>query len=218
MRHQHFAIYAGLKKATGRFIIVLDGDLEDPPEEIPRLLARAKEDADIVVATYSDRAHPDWRRIGSRLYFWILGAGAPDGGRLSMFTALSERGRSAYLAAPLAGRVYLLVLLGLDLPTAFVSSYKEPRLGDGSSYSFGKLSPLAARNLLLFNPRRFAFVLTTLAAIILLAAVSLWGAWPAVRIWLACSLAVGSSLAAWRLRMIQAWASRRECETEMLHG
>ena len=39
---QHAAIYAGLEKAKGRFSVVMDGDLEDPPEEIPRLMARAR--------------------------------------------------------------------------------------------------------------------------------------------------------------------------------
>ena len=192
---QHFAIYAGLEKAKGRFSVVMDGDLEDPPEEIPRLMLRARQGFDIVIATYSDRTHPRWRRLGSQLYFWILRGAIPEGGKLSTFSVVSERARSAYIAAPLAGRAYILVLFGLDLPTAFISSHKEPRPHGASSYDFRKLSPLALRNMLLFSPRRLFCVLATVAIGILLVAVGLWGAWPAVPIWLSCCILVGAALA-----------------------
>ena len=97
---QHFAIYAGLGRARGRFSIVMDCDLEDPPEEISSLMARAHRGNDIVIATYFDRAHPAWRRFGSRLYFWMLGGANLDGARLSTYSVLSQRARSAFIAAP----------------------------------------------------------------------------------------------------------------------
>jgi polyisoprenyl-phosphate glycosyltransferase len=213
---QHAAIYAGLEKAKGRFSVVMDGDLEDPPEEIPRLMARARQGSDIVIATYSDRTHPAWRRLGSRLYFWMLhGRGA--GTRLSTYSVLSERARSAYLAAPLAGRAYLSVLFRLNLPTAFVSSHKEARLAGGSSYSLGKLSPLAVRNILLFNPWRLLWVLMTLAIGVLFVGVGLWGPWPAIPIGLVCLTLVGATLAVARSCILaRGWSSPHLCETETL--
>jgi glycosyltransferase involved in cell wall biosynthesis len=69
---QHAAITAGLAEAHGRWVAVLDCDLQDPPEEIPRLLEIAKEGCDVVgtaasahasifdyATRYSDR---QWRR------------------------------------------------------------------------------------------------------------------------------------------------------------
>jgi polyisoprenyl-phosphate glycosyltransferase len=151
-RGQHYAIYAGLKEAGGQFSVVMDCDLEDPPEEIPGLVALAREGSDVVIASYSDRPHPAWRRWGSRSYFWMLETPRPENARLSMFSVLSERARSAYVGAPLAGRSYLLLLLQLRLPTTFMASRKEPRHEGVSSYNVRKLYPLAVRNVLIFNP------------------------------------------------------------------
>jgi glycosyltransferase involved in cell wall biosynthesis len=159
-RGQHYAIYVGLKNARGRFSVVMDCDLDDPPEEIPGLLALAREGSDIVIASYSDRAHPAWRRWGSLFYFWMLETPRPENARLSMFSVLSERARAAYVGAPLAGRSYLLLLLQLGLPTAFLASRKEPRHEGVSSYNIRKLYPLAAaprfgaRDICVRRPRR----------------------------------------------------------------
>jgi len=214
-RGQHYAIYAGLKNARGRFTVVMDCDLEDPPEEIPRLVALAQGGSDVVIASYSDRAHPAWRRWGSRLYFWMLDVRRPKSARLSMFSVISERALTAYVAAPLAGRSYLLVLLRLGLPTTFLASRKDPRHEGASSYNLRKLSPLAVRNVLLFNPRRLAAVLGALALGALFPAAWIWGAWPAMPVWVATVVAVILALALWRSSLTRGGALPL-CETERL--
>ncbi len=215
-RGQHYAIYIGLKHARGQFTVVMDCDLEDPPEEIPGLLAAlAREGSDIVIASYSDRAHPAWRRWGSRLYFWMLETPRPDDARLSMFSVLSEKARSAYVGAPLAGLSYLLPLLQLGLPIAFLASRKEPRQEGVSSYNVRKLYRLAVRNVLLFNPRRLALVLGTLAFGVLIVALWLWGAWPTVPIWLAAVMSAVIALALWRSSLTRGGALP-PCEMERL--
>jgi undecaprenyl-phosphate 4-deoxy-4-formamido-L-arabinose transferase len=45
---QHAAVVAGFERATGEVIVTLDGDLQNPPEEIPKLLAKIKEGYDVV--------------------------------------------------------------------------------------------------------------------------------------------------------------------------
>src|SRR5687767_3259849 len=47
---QHYAITAGLDKATGEWVVVMDCDLQDLPEEIPNLYRKAQEGYDIVLA------------------------------------------------------------------------------------------------------------------------------------------------------------------------
>jgi polyisoprenyl-phosphate glycosyltransferase len=199
---QHFAIYAGLKEAKGRFCLVMDCDLEDPPEEIPQLMRRARQGFDVVIATYFDRSHPGWRRLGSRLYFWMLRGGNLKGAKLSTFSVLSDRARSAFIAAPLARRAYLLVLLGFDLPIAFISSRKEPRADGASSYDPRTLAFLAARNMLLFSPRRLVVVLGTVALGMLALSAALWGAWPVMAIWLFCCILIGAALGALRWHIL----------------
>jgi undecaprenyl-phosphate 4-deoxy-4-formamido-L-arabinose transferase len=48
---QHMALFAGLERAQGQIIVTIDADLQNPPEEIPRLVSKMEEGYD-VVATY----------------------------------------------------------------------------------------------------------------------------------------------------------------------
>src|SRR5215208_459394 len=61
---QHPAITAGLAESRGEWVVVTDCDLEDPPEEIPRLWATAHEGRyDFVLARRRRRRQAIWRRI-----------------------------------------------------------------------------------------------------------------------------------------------------------
>src|SRR5262245_23176864 len=58
---QHIAIFAGLERARGEVVVTLDGDLQNPPEEIPRLLEKLQEGYDVVCGQRRSRQDP-WRR------------------------------------------------------------------------------------------------------------------------------------------------------------
>ena len=49
------AITAGLEHCSGKYVIIMDGDQQDPPEEIPRFIEKAKEGYDIVYGIRSKR-------------------------------------------------------------------------------------------------------------------------------------------------------------------
>lgn len=69
---QHCAITAGLDRARGEWIVVMDGDLQDRPEEIPALYAHAQEGHDIVFARRSVRMDGFFKRLSSRAFYWVL--------------------------------------------------------------------------------------------------------------------------------------------------
>jgi dolichol-phosphate mannosyltransferase len=69
---QHHAISAGLRLARGRRIVVMDCDLQDRPEEIPRLLAQADRGFDVVVARRLNRQDGMFKRWGSKVFYQIL--------------------------------------------------------------------------------------------------------------------------------------------------
>lgn len=69
---QHYAISAGLENATGDWIIVLDCDLQDKPEEIQKLYLKAKEGFDIVLASREDRQDNFWKKYSSKQFHKIL--------------------------------------------------------------------------------------------------------------------------------------------------
>jgi undecaprenyl-phosphate 4-deoxy-4-formamido-L-arabinose transferase len=64
---QHAAIMAGFEQCKGDVIITLDADLQNPPEEIPRMVAQAELGYDVVATVRSNRQDSAWRRWPSRL-------------------------------------------------------------------------------------------------------------------------------------------------------
>jgi glycosyltransferase involved in cell wall biosynthesis len=64
---EHNAVLAGLRYASGAHVITMDDDLQNPPEEVQRLLAFAQRNGKEVVYTYYyDKRHALWRNIASR--------------------------------------------------------------------------------------------------------------------------------------------------------
>jgi undecaprenyl-phosphate 4-deoxy-4-formamido-L-arabinose transferase len=64
---QHMAILAGFELARGNYVITLDADLQNPPEEIPHIIARMEEGADYVGTVRRKRQDVWWRSAASRL-------------------------------------------------------------------------------------------------------------------------------------------------------
>jgi len=90
-RGQHRAVLAGLATASGSWCVIMDGDLQDPPEGLPVLLDRASVgDVDAVFAGRAGRYESRWRLLTGRAYRRLLSRLLPlppDGG---IFVLLSR--------------------------------------------------------------------------------------------------------------------------------
>ncbi|MBV9825908.1 MAG: glycosyltransferase family 2 protein [Alphaproteobacteria bacterium] len=89
---EHNAVMAGLRHARGAHIITMDDDLQNPPEEVARLLAFAQQSGREVIYTYYDeKQHAGWRNVGSQFTNWIAGfvLDKPSGFYLSSFRCMS---------------------------------------------------------------------------------------------------------------------------------
>lgn len=65
---QHNALMCGLSMARSDYVVTMDDDLQNPPEEIPKLLAHIKKQSlDLVYGCPPERAHAGWRNLGSKL-------------------------------------------------------------------------------------------------------------------------------------------------------
>jgi len=138
---QHAAITAGIEFARGRWIVVMDCDLQDPPEDIPRLYARAQEGAEIVYARRTGRHGPWFRRIASRMYFRLLNASLgtdfnPDYGN---FTIISRKVRDAFLRFRDKDRHYLMILRWLGYDHASIDVAHAERYAGESAYTMRTL-------------------------------------------------------------------------------
>ncbi len=65
---QHNALMCGLNLARGAYVVTMDDDLQNPPEEIPKLLACIREQGhDLVYGCPSNRNHAGWRNLGASI-------------------------------------------------------------------------------------------------------------------------------------------------------
>ena len=67
------ALQAGFEEAQGEIVVTIDGDLQDDPAEIPRLLAKLDEGFDLVSGWKTKRRDPLSRRIPSKIFNWVSG-------------------------------------------------------------------------------------------------------------------------------------------------
>ena len=69
---QEAAVQAGILHATGRWIVQMDGDLQNPPEELHKLLAKRDEGFEIVYGVRTKRRDPLHRVLASRMMVWFM--------------------------------------------------------------------------------------------------------------------------------------------------
>jgi glycosyltransferase involved in cell wall biosynthesis len=89
---EHNAVLAGLRHTSGAHVITMDDDLQNPPEEVERLLSFAQRSSKEVVYThYEDKQHAAWRNLGSRFTNWVADfvLEKPRGLYLSSFRCMS---------------------------------------------------------------------------------------------------------------------------------
>jgi glycosyltransferase involved in cell wall biosynthesis len=89
---EHNAVMAGLRHTNGAHVITMDDDLQNPPEEVERLLAYAQSTGHEVVYTcYDEKQHAFWRNLGSQFTNWVAGfvLDKPKGFYLSSFRCMS---------------------------------------------------------------------------------------------------------------------------------
>jgi dolichol-phosphate mannosyltransferase len=67
------ALAAGFEQATGEIVVTMDGDGQDDPREIPRLLAKLDEGFDLVSGWKAKRRDPLARRLLSKVFNWVTG-------------------------------------------------------------------------------------------------------------------------------------------------
>jgi glycosyltransferase involved in cell wall biosynthesis len=90
---EHNAVMAGLTHARGAYIITMDDDLQNPPEEVLTLWRHTKNnDYDVVYTYYAHKQHAAWRNLGSRFTNWCADKllDKPKGLYLSSFRCMSS--------------------------------------------------------------------------------------------------------------------------------
>ncbi|MEI6534073.1 MAG: glycosyltransferase family 2 protein [Verrucomicrobiaceae bacterium] len=142
---QHYAITAGLDVAVGDWIIVMDCDLQDKPEEIGKLYAKVLEGYDVVVARRHLRVDSLYRRFVSwsftQIYNW-LGDIEVDNS-ISNFSIASRRVIESVKRFRERNRSFVMFRDDVGFKRTAVNVDHSARFAGQSSYSFLKLMDLA---------------------------------------------------------------------------
>ncbi len=138
---QHAAITAGISQSTGDWVVVMDCDLQDPPEEIPRLLVEARKGIDIVYAKRKQKKHSLLRRAAAICYAKILQllANVNIDGEYGSFSIISRKVASNFVQFKDQDRHYLYILQWLGFNSAAIEYEHAERHSGPSSYTFSVL-------------------------------------------------------------------------------
>ena len=152
---QHCAITAGLDHASGDWIVVLDCDLQDQPEEIGKLYAKAKEGYDLVLASRHTRKDRYFKKMLSRLFYKLLSylTGTEHDPEVANFGIYSKDVIRAVISMREPIRHFPSLVKWIGFNSAKVDVEHAPRLEGKSSYDLRKLSKLAIDIILAYSDK-----------------------------------------------------------------
>ena len=176
---QQIAMMAGLKNTRGDAVIMIDADLQVPPEEIPRMVDKLSEGYDIVYGIRTKRLESGIRRLGSwvmsHILFKVTGIDLPDS--MSGFTALDRRFVDNLNMFNEKNKFFsgLFAWLSYGRRTAIPVKHAKRNKGQ-SKYSIRDLVKLTLRFVSSFTttPLRFSFYIGTMILLLTTLGVCIW--------------------------------------------
>jgi len=177
---QQHATQAGLDASTGKYIITIDCDLQDQPEEIIKLYTKALEGYDIVIASRKERKDDFFKKFLSRSFYRVLGylTETEQDSSVANFVLYSRKALDAISQMKDHKRYYPMLIQWVGFNTAKVEIEHAEREEGNSSYSFRKRLKLGMDTILTFSdkPLRLSVKFGVLTAFLsIIAALALVG-------------------------------------------
>ena len=157
------AILAGLSRASGRATVMMDGDLQDPPELLPELLALWAEGNQVVFAVRRSRKEGLLKRLAYRTYYRVLRSVAyvPIPVDSGDFSLVDERVRKLIVELPERNKFLRGLRAWAGFKQTRVEYDRSERFAGEPKYTFTKLVRLALDGLVSYSfmPLRLTYVL-----------------------------------------------------------
>lgn len=165
------AIEAGLKKATGVAVIIMDGDLQHPPALIPELVKKWEAGNDIVRAVHPTPPHRSWgKRLTSALFYWFFNkiSDTPLIPGTSDFSLISRRVADEFVRLPEKQKFHRFLTGWVGFPSVSLFYEAKERLQGSSAYGFRNLLTLAKNAIISSStlPMTIIFVLGCLLVLL----------------------------------------------------
>jgi len=170
---QHRAIAAGINQTNSDWVVVMDCDLQDKPEEIKRLYETAQKGYDIVFGKRLQRKDSFLKRASSKIFygFYNYFTDSHTNYNVSNFSIVSKNVIHEVQKFTELNRPYALIVNWLGFPRKDIEVEHATRNFGQSSYSFFKLFELAVDIILSHSNKplrlsiKFGFLLSTLSLI-----------------------------------------------------
>lgn len=137
------AVNAGLRTATGDAVVVMDADLQDPPQLIIEMVKKWEAGADIVVASRETRTNDSFfKRTTANIYYKVLDSLS---GKMKLeksaanYRLMSRRAVDTVIALPEVNTYFRVDVPFVGMKTDKVSYNREERAAGTTNYNFGKL-------------------------------------------------------------------------------
>lgn len=157
---QHAAITAGLEQSKGEWIVVMDSDLQDVPEEIPRLYQLATQGYAIVAAKRMEKAHSFFRRFASKVFSYLLTwlSGLSADYTIANFGIYSRQVINEVISMPEMHKFFPMSINWVGFRRTTLE-YKHGERGEGNSgYNLKKLLRMAMNITLAYSDKPLRYV------------------------------------------------------------
>lgn len=160
---QHYAITAGLSYAKGDWVVVMDCDLQDRPDEIPNLYHKAQEGYDIVLARRVNRQDSFLKRAYSKIFYKIYNYLTETNidPLTANFSIINRKVNTALNSISEQHRSYLLFIHWIGFNRTTFDVVHQERLEGKSSYGFIRALKLAVNSMLVFSDKPLKITLKT---------------------------------------------------------
>ncbi|HRD33764.1 MAG TPA: glycosyltransferase family 2 protein [Rhodocyclaceae bacterium] len=150
------AMSAGLAYTRGAATIILDADLQDPPELIPEMIQAWRAGADVVTMRRRARTGDAWhKRLSAHLYYRLLNrlSDVPIPADTGDFRLLSARAVQALNQLPERSRYMKGIFSWVGFPTTEILYERRPRAAGKTKWGYGHLMALAIEGITAFSTR-----------------------------------------------------------------
>lgn len=152
---QHYAITAGLEKSKGDYIVVMDCDLQDVPEEIISLYHKINEGYDLVIASRKKRKDKKSKILGSFIFYKLFAylTDTPQDHSIGNFGMYKKKVIEAVLSMNDHIKLFPVMIQWVGFNKAVLEVKHSGRKEGKSSYTIFKLFKLAFDTIISFSDK-----------------------------------------------------------------
>ncbi len=156
----HAAVLAGIDHVTGEYTVLMDGDLQDPPEEIPKFIEKAREGYEVVQGVTPKRHNNPIQNLISRIFHkvFVQISSVDPRTRLGLYRCLSKSVIDAIKQLPERAIFLGGIVSWVGFNVTYIDINRAERFAGRSKYNLLKKFALAMNAITSFSEKPLIFI------------------------------------------------------------